>query len=304
MAVLVLHHQPRGLPPPRSSPVSSSFVFGVLGIGTILLFGIHLVAFVVWFPSSGTTPTILPNDPPTVVRLPQQRVPPPRNGIKNGTVTMKEKENVGDNDDVNHKFAEKSIALRSLLAAGIAEETLLQHYGELPTNAAIIDLYGPRPIVIGLEWCELYRQSVPAVQRTLGAAGMFSTGTNLVTQLLKRNCVIPERAAFYGEAATKEELGVRWQVRTFFVIHEDVVVCACVCAYCGRRMMRRNRCIHCRRIFSHQHFFITARFSLYIHIIPFNVDVGSYTSLSIQRGGNTHRPCFGSSTRLRSGPPP
>jgi hypothetical protein len=220
MAVLVLHHQPRGLPPPRSSPVSSSFVFGVLGIGTILLFGIHLVAFVVWFPSSGTTPTILPNDPPTVVRLPQQRVPPPRNGIKNGTVTMKEKENVSDNnDDVQKKFAEKSMALRSLLAAGIAEETLLQHYGELPTNAAIIDLYGPRPIVIGLEWCETYRQLVPAVQRTLGAAGMFSTGTNLVTQLLKRNCVIPERAAFYGEkTATKEELGVRWQVRTFLLL--------------------------------------------------------------------------------------
>lgn len=43
---------------------------------------------------------------------------------------------------------------------------------------------------------------------------MFSTGTNLVTHLLKRNCYIPERAELYGlETATKEQLGMRWQVR-------------------------------------------------------------------------------------------
>jgi hypothetical protein len=47
----------------------------------------------------------------------------------------------------------------------------------------------------------------------LGAAGIFSTGTNLVTHLLKRNCYIPERAEKYGfETATKEQLGMRWQV--------------------------------------------------------------------------------------------
>jgi hypothetical protein len=43
---------------------------------------------------------------------------------------------------------------------------------------------------------------------------MFATSTNLVTPLLKRNCVIPERAELYGPAATKEELDMRWQVRT------------------------------------------------------------------------------------------
>jgi hypothetical protein len=47
----------------------------------------------------------------------------------------------------------------------------------------------------------------------LGAAGMFSTGTNLVTHLLKKNCYIPERAEKYGlGTATKEQLGMRWQV--------------------------------------------------------------------------------------------
>mmetsp|Transcript_8708 Transcript_8708/g.24121 ORF Transcript_8708/g.24121 Transcript_8708/m.24121 type:complete len:258 (+) Transcript_8708:497-1270(+) len=46
----------------------------------------------------------------------------------------------------------------------------------------------------------------------VGAAGMFSTGTNLVTSLLKNNCQIPERVQFYGVNATKEQHGMRWQV--------------------------------------------------------------------------------------------
>ncbi|GKY90337.1 hypothetical protein MPSEU_000007700 [Mayamaea pseudoterrestris] len=41
---------------------------------------------------------------------------------------------------------------------------------------------------------------------------MFSTGTNLLTHLLKRNCYIPARFAQYGVNATKEQLGMRWQV--------------------------------------------------------------------------------------------
>ena len=85
---------------------------------------------------------------------------------------------------------------------------------KLPTLAQIADLYGPGPVILGLEHCGQFRNSVPAAERMLGAAGMFSTGTNLVTHLLKRNCYIPERAEKYGlETATKEELGMRWQVR-------------------------------------------------------------------------------------------
>lgn len=36
--------------------------------------------------------------------------------------------------------------------------------------------------------------------------------TNLVTQLLKQNCKIPERLAKYGKEASKEAHGIRWQV--------------------------------------------------------------------------------------------
>jgi len=83
---------------------------------------------------------------------------------------------------------------------------------QLPTWKQVVDQYGGHPIMVGLDTCHTFRALVPAVRRMLGAAGMFSTGTNLVTVLLKQNCYIPERARQYGMNATKEELGMRWQV--------------------------------------------------------------------------------------------
>ena len=104
-----------------------------------------------------------------------------------------------------------------LLDAGVTESFLQQHAADLPTWSDIVELYGEQPIVwtgseTGNDACAVFRERVPAVQRMLGAAGMFSTGTNLVTQLLKRNCYIPERVAQYGLQASKEQLGMRWQV--------------------------------------------------------------------------------------------
>ena len=61
--------------------------------------------------------------------------------------------------------------------------------------------------------CSYYQNTVAGIDRIVGAAGMFSTGTNLVTQLLKRNCYIPERYNKYGNSKNKELLGIRWQVR-------------------------------------------------------------------------------------------
>jgi hypothetical protein len=83
---------------------------------------------------------------------------------------------------------------------------------DLPKWDEIVDLVGDSPIVHGLETCEAFRKNVPAVERNLGAAGMFNTGTNLVTQLLKENCKIPERVVKYGIEASREAHGIRWQV--------------------------------------------------------------------------------------------
>lgn len=104
---------------------------------------------------------------------------------------------------------------RTLLEAGVAESTLRQYHDQLPTWDQVTEQYGNQPILLGLESCKIFRRSVPAIRRMLGAAGLFSTGTNLVTALLKQNCYIPERLIMYGESATKEQLGMRWQVRTY-----------------------------------------------------------------------------------------
>jgi len=91
----------------------------------------------------------------------------------------------------------------------------LETVERLPTWEQVVAQYGSIPILVkGHDGraCERFQASVPAERRMLGSAGMFSSGTNLVTQLLKQNCQIPERVALYGEKATKEQHGMRWQV--------------------------------------------------------------------------------------------
>ena len=52
---------------------------------------------------------------------------------------------------------------------------------QLPTWDDVVSLYGDRPIIHGLETCEPYRQAVTPENRMTGPAGMFNTGTNLVS---------------------------------------------------------------------------------------------------------------------------
>jgi hypothetical protein len=83
---------------------------------------------------------------------------------------------------------------------------------QLPSWNQVQDVVGEHPYIVGLEKCKEFRDKVPAVERMLGPAGMFNTGTNLVTHLLKGNCQIPERVEKYGKKATREQWGMRWQV--------------------------------------------------------------------------------------------
>jgi hypothetical protein len=83
---------------------------------------------------------------------------------------------------------------------------------KLPTWKQITELYGSHPRLFNEESCAVYRAKVPPERRMIGPAGMFSTGTNLLTTLLKNNCKIPERVQLYGVNATREQHGMRWQV--------------------------------------------------------------------------------------------
>lgn len=78
---------------------------------------------------------------------------------------------------------------RILAAAKITsidEETTKQ----LPTWEAITSMYGDKPVIHGLETCEHYRRMVKPKDRTIGPAGLFNTGTNLMWKLLTNNCNI------------------------------------------------------------------------------------------------------------------
>lgn len=83
---------------------------------------------------------------------------------------------------------------------------------ELPTWSQVQEVVGPHPYIVGWERCEAYRRKVPPLERMLGAAGMFNSGTNLVTHLLKQNCEIPERREVMGPHQPTESYGMRWQV--------------------------------------------------------------------------------------------
>jgi len=83
---------------------------------------------------------------------------------------------------------------------------------QLPTWTQVQEVVGTHPYIMGLEHCMEYQKSVPPLERMLGPAGMFNSGTNLLTHLLKRNCEIPERRQAAGPNASKESYGMRWQV--------------------------------------------------------------------------------------------
>jgi hypothetical protein len=106
----------------------------------------------------------------------------------------------------------EDIVYQRLRDAGVSMKYLQQIQSKLPTWDDIVQQYGSQPIIYNTESCSIYRSAVPPQRRVLGAAGIFNTGTNLVTQYLKQNCYIPERRALYGANATKEQLGIRWQV--------------------------------------------------------------------------------------------
>ena len=67
----------------------------------------------------------------------------------------------------------------------------------IPPWSQIITNYGPDPVILGTERCESYRETVPLDDRLVGVAGLFSTGTNVLNDLLKYNCYRPKNK--YGK---------------------------------------------------------------------------------------------------------
>ena len=88
------------------------------------------------------------------------------NHIKNMTTNMQQEQG---RQHVLNIFQEAGIPLTDEMEAA------------LPTWSQVQTVIGKHPYVFGLDSCERFRENVPAVERMLGSAGMFNTGTNLVS---------------------------------------------------------------------------------------------------------------------------
>jgi hypothetical protein len=85
-------------------------------------------------------------------------------------------------------------------------------------------LYGPEPVIHGLNTCASFRDSSDPADHFLGVAGTFNSGTNLLSELLIHNCHMTARMAKYGPINE----GIRWQVRKYifnrsmYRVHQQV----------------------------------------------------------------------------------
>jgi len=58
-----------------------------------------------------------------------------------------------------------------------------------------------QPVILGLERCQAYRERVPPSKRTIGPAGLFSSGTNIIWNLLSQNCLPPKEMKHKSQRA-------------------------------------------------------------------------------------------------------
>ena len=79
---------------------------------------------------------------------------------------------------------------------------------ELPTWQEIVDLYGPEPLIYGLDQCKDFQTHSPSYDHFCSTAGTFNSGTNLMAELLIANCQMKDRMIKYGY----KNKGIRWQV--------------------------------------------------------------------------------------------
>jgi len=97
-----------------------------------------------------------------------------------------------------------------LTSAGVNVSEEIPSLAELPSESEIIRMYGSKPVLAGLDTCEAFREAVPAISRMIAPAGMFNTGTNLMTTLLRNNCYIKERVDKLGKGSPGMRRQVPW----------------------------------------------------------------------------------------------
>lgn len=81
-------------------------------------------------------------------------------------------------------------------------------YDQLPSWSQVTSMYGDRPRLVGMDQCAAFQADGDLAEKYLAVAGAFNSGTNLLSKMLTRNCVLHKRQAKYGP----KQRGIRWQV--------------------------------------------------------------------------------------------
>mmetsp|Transcript_14545 Transcript_14545/g.35168 ORF Transcript_14545/g.35168 Transcript_14545/m.35168 type:complete len:365 (+) Transcript_14545:762-1856(+) len=62
----------------------------------------------------------------------------------------------------------------------------------LPKWDIVTKLYGDNgPVIVGLDTCQQFQETIPQDQASIGIAGLFNTGTNPMNMYLEENCIMP-----------------------------------------------------------------------------------------------------------------
>jgi hypothetical protein len=128
---------------------------------------------------------------------------------KSGSGNISDKDARSDNNG-GDLLADKGRIMDLLTAAGVKvdleeDKDLIR---DLPTWSEVVNLYGPEPVIYGLEQCDRFQHMSDPADHFVSTAGTFNTGTNLMAELLIANCHMQKRMDKYGA----KNRGVRWQV--------------------------------------------------------------------------------------------
>ena len=117
-------------------------------------------------------------------------------------------------NDLQRASRGKQELLNLLHATGITDMDV-ETVWMLPTWERVVELYGPHAVVHGLDQCDTFRQSIPQPPPSLGIAGLFNTGTNVLATYLESNCHMNKNnnsSASLGAGGFVLDTGVHWQV--------------------------------------------------------------------------------------------
>jgi hypothetical protein len=114
--------------------------------------------------------------------------------------------------DSNNPIAGREKIIKIITDAGISFDPVedADLIEELPLWSEVTEMYGTEPVLHGFNEgnCQRFQAQSDPGEHFLGTAGTFNTGTNLMSELLIANCMMPERMKKYGSTSR----GVRWQV--------------------------------------------------------------------------------------------